>query len=515
MQNHIAVYPLRLFSPPAAQTDDSIAVMWDKPANASSTALYRVYVNGEAHGTCSCTDYTITGLDFEQDYELSVQGIAEDGTVISSSNNLTVKTLSRADLFDITDFGAVGDGQTVNTASIQAAIDACTPNGKVYIPAGIFVTGALYLKSHMTLYLAEGAVLLGSTDIADYPLMQYRFEGLETTCYASLINTKDNNGERLSHITIAGSGKIDANGSVLRKQQTAEKKGKPGRAVCLRNTDHVYLQGITVRQSPAWCVHLIYCNHISINQIQIHTRYDENGQMYEGICNGDGLDPDSSGDIYIFHSMIASQDDCIAVKSGRNEEGRKVGIPSENIRITNCRFNSGFGVAMGSEMSGGVRNVLVQDCCFHDAFSIGSIKCPRGRGGIVENIRYEDCTLSNTNPHFHDCEWFRGAIYIDNFYSHITFDADKAEEVSDGTPVIRDIVFKNITLDTIGGNAVYMAGLPERPLYNICLENIYAHGKCGLKASHIRGLTLHQVVVKSQEDEDYILHDTEFSSRRP
>lgn len=508
INNDIDFVPLNLLSPPAAQTESSIALVWDKPKKSSEIVAYRVYVKGKMEAICKSTDYTVTNLTCSQEYEAFVCAVLKNGEISLKSNNIRIATKPEAELFDITSFGAAGDGSTMNTEAIQKAIDACTPGGKVYIPKGTFLSGAIFLKSNMTLYIEEGGTLLGSGDLADYPLFKYRWEGLETICYASLINTSISNNERLKNITIEGLGKINASGSILREKTTAENKAKPGRAVCLRNVDNVYLKDITVRQAPAWCVHLIYCNNVSANNIKIYTKVDEFGNKYN-FPNGDGLNPDSTSNVYIFNSMIASQDDCIAIKSGRDAEGRKVGIPSENIRITNCRFRSGFGVAVGSEMAGSVRNVFVQDCDFQDAYSIGSIKAPRGRGGIVENIRYEDITFRNYDLSHKDCRWFRGAIYIDQFYSHETFDANKTEEFNEGTSIIRDITFKNIILDTIAGNAVYLTGLPESPLQNIKLENVNAIGKYGLKANNIKGLVMDNVSVVSREDENYMFNNVE------
>ena len=377
---------------------------------------------------------------------------------------------------------------------------------------GIFLSGAIFLKSNMTLYLEDGAVLMGSPDTKDYPLMEYRFEGMEKLCYASLVNTKSQT-ERLSNITIAGPGTINANGEKLFRAEMDEKAGIRGRAVCIRNVDNLYLQDVTVRQSPAWCVHLIYCNNVSINNVQVYTKYDENGVRYKDIFNGDGIDPDSCSNVYIFNSLIASQDDCIAIKSGRDKEGRAVGIPCENIRITDCIFNSGFGVAIGSEMSGGVRNVLVKDCEFNDTFSIGTVKAPRGRGNVIENITYENITHKNFSTDHKDCRWFRGAIYVDQYYSHETFDVDAAEPVDEGTAIIRDITFKDIELETVGGNAVYLAGLPESPLINITLDNVTAKGKRGMKAMNIDGLCMKDVTVVSCEDDAYYLKNVKESKR--
>lgn len=506
-KNSKDINSLKLIVPPASQTETSIALVWEKPVYSTDITVYQIYVNGEIQGISECTDYTVADLKCTQEYEVFICAIFKSDEQSLKSNTVKVRTKPQAETIDITSFGAVGDGGTKNTVAIQNAINACAFGGKVYVPKGIFLTGALFLKSNMTLFIEEGGVLLGSDGTADYPLMQYRFEGLETNCYASLINTEGNANERLENITIAGPGKIDANGSKLRKKELAENKGKPGRAVCIRNVDYVYLHDITVKQSPAWCVHLIYCKHVSVNRIKIYTKWDEEGKRYLDIANGDGLNPDSSSDIFIFHSMIASQDDCIAIKSGRNEEGRRVGIPSENISITNCRFRSGFGVAIGSEMSGGVRNVLVQDCVFEDVYSVASIKAPRGRGGIVENIKYEDITHYNYNLEHKDCEWFRGAVYIDQFYSHISFDADKSEEVNEGTSTIRDIIFRNIRLDTLTGNAIYLTGLPESPLRDIQLDNVHAVGKYGLKGNNIKNLTMNNVSVDSREDEKYMFHN--------
>ena len=132
-----------------------------------------------------------------------------------------------------------------------------------------------------------------------------------------------------------------------------------------------------------------------------HTKYDENGNKY-GIFNGDGIDIDSCRNVKITSSLIASQDDCIAVKSGRNEFGRRAGIPSENITIEDCVFKSGFGVAIGSEMSGGVSNVFVRNCEFENTHSIASVKAPRGRGAYIKNIHYENCSLINHSTEHSD-----------------------------------------------------------------------------------------------------------------
>lgn len=516
--------PQNLLCPPASCTDNGIAVVWDEPELADEIAGYQVYINGHRYHEFALreehkrelidtihTDYTMQNLAVGLEYSIEVCAVLKSGEVSLCCESLKVRTLPKKGKVDITDFGAVGDGVTLNTKDIQRAIDTCPEGGIIFVPSGVFLTGALFLKSNVTLYLDKGAILLGSDKINDYPLMTYRFEGKEQLCYASLINTKDSvRGERLSNIGIEGYGVINASGEALFKVEMKEAAGVRGRAICIRNTDNVYLRGITVRQSPAWCVHLICCNNVSINNVRVYTKYDENGKIYKDIFNGDGIDPDSCSNVYIFNSLIASQDDCIAIKSGRDEEGRAIGVPCQNIRITNCTFESGFGVAIGSEMSGGIRNVLVKDCKFTDTFSVGTVKAPRGRGNIIENINYENISYKNRDTEHKDCRWFRGAIYVDQFYGHEKFDINSQEEVNEGTPVIQNLTFKNIEIETIGGNAIYLAGLPESPLKNISLLNISAIGRKGMKAYNVSGLAMENVTVKSNEDEDYIFEKVSF-----
>lgn len=400
--------------------------------------------------------------------------------------------------YNITDYGALSDGKTICTEAIQRAIDICGKGDTVYIPAGVWRSGALYLKSDMTLFLEKGAKLLASDNIEDFPVMGYPFEGYDQLCYASLINT---DGAPYHDITIDGNGGIiDANGAILFAKEMAECKGKRGRICCIRNTKNLTIKNVVLRQSPAWGLHLIFCENILLDNIEVHTKFDENGKAYDGIYNGDGIDIDSCKDVQIRNSLIASQDDSIAVKSGRDVWGRRVGIPSENIIIENCSIKSGFGVAMGSEMSGGIKDVYVRNCTFNNVYSIASIKAIRGRGSYIRNIHYENCTLVNRDTQYGDTQWFRGALYIDGFYGYAEFDADIPVDNDETTPIIEDIYFKNISIDTISGNAVYFMGLPEMHYRNIHMENVKAHGKYGMKVKNIDNLDMVNVEVTSDVD---------------
>lgn len=402
-------------------------------------------------------------------------------------------------VLDIIEYGAIADGVSVCTKEIQRAIDLCPKNGVVKIPKGTFRSGALYLKSHMTLHLEEGARLLGSDNVADYPVKGYPYEGLDQLCYASLLNT---DGAPYENITIEGKGIIDGNGKALFVEEIKDERVKRGRTACIRNTKGLVITGVTFRQSPAWCLHLVYCKDVTVDGIEIHTKFDEQGEKY-GIYNADGMDIDSCQDVVVKNCLIASQDDCIAVKSGRNEDGRRVGIPSKHILIKDCKFLSGFGVAMGSEMSGGVEDVDVRNCVFENAFSIASVKAIRGRGSYIRDVHYENCTISNQSTEYGDTQYFRGAIYIDGFYGAAEFDADEKVVVDEGTPIIENISFRDIKINTIAGNAIYLCGLPEQYFRNIHFENVQAHGKYGMKVKNIDNLQLTNVHVTCDEGDAY------------
>lgn len=428
---------------------------------------------------------------------------------------------------NILDFGADKSGERLSTAAIQSAIDACPTGGCVVVPEGVFVSGAIFLKSHMTFHLEKGAVIRGSDHTAHFPIHTYRWEGRETLCYSSLLNAgigvtdkafaqeglmrgtaeSDSTIYEINNLIIEGEGVVDANGVTLFRKEMDEKNGARGRGLCIRNASDVSISGVTIRQSPAWCLHLINCRNVKIDNVKIHTKYDEEGNRYQEIFNGDGIDCDSCREVTITNSLIESQDDCIAIKSGRDEEGRKAAMASENIHISNCRFESGFGVAIGSEMSGGVRNVTVRHCVFRNTFSIGSVKTCRGRGGVIENILFEDVELLNQDSEHKDCKWFRGGIYVDSYYSNEEISKEPMP-VTEETPLIQNITFRNAKVDTCGGNAIYISGLPEMYCKNIVLENVTAIGTYGMKAFFTHGLKMKNVVVTAREGEAYQFEET-------
>jgi hypothetical protein len=231
-------------------------------------------------------------------------------------------------------------------------------------------------------------VLKGSTAVADYePLILNRFEGWELETYASLITAGrlDHSGPaNVRNISIRGGGRISGGGQALAEAMIAARglRGR-GRLICLMNAANVEIQGLTLDEPPCWTLHYIYSENVSCHGLTIRSE----------VRNGDGIDPDSSRDSYIFNCTFDTGDDCIAIKSGKNPEGNTVNRPTENVQIVDCHFVRGHGISIGSEISGGVRGVLVEDCVAGDLLNGLQIKATKDRGNIVEDVTVRDCDL--------------------------------------------------------------------------------------------------------------------------
>ena len=349
-----AINQFNLLVAPGTLSENSLALLWDKQHGAPNI-IYQISLDGKVHGTTGKTNYTIENLTPNTWYTVSVN---IKGNNAAGLNTIRFKTKTRGKVYNILDFGAKGDGIASNTKAIQAAIDACSAGGTVYIPKGTFVSGALYLKSNMTLLIEEGAVLKGSTVVEDYlPMILNRFEGWELKTYASLLNagTLNRNGTyNVKDLRITGKGTISGGGKKLGDAMIkASGIRSRGRLVCLMNCQNISLSDLTITEPPCWTIHYIYSNNVTCQNLNIIT---------VNIRNGDGIDPDSSTDAYIFNCTFDTGDDCIAIKSGKNPEGFFVAKPTKNVRITYCDFKRGHGISIGSEMSGGVSDVLVQDC---------------------------------------------------------------------------------------------------------------------------------------------------------
>lgn len=448
-------------------------------------------------------------------------------------------------LFSIADFGAVGDGQTKNTESFARAIEACSKagGGRVVVPAGLWLTGPIQLKSRLDLHLQRGAVILFSPDIRDYPLIPKSYEGRPEVRRMSPIT-----GDNLEHIAITGPGIIDGSGHVWRpvkKEKLTERQWKkliasggavessgriwwpsqqalegPQTAADLRkrnaspeeyaaageflrpvmvflvNCSHVLLDGPTFENSPAWNIHPLLCENMIIRNITVRNPWYSQ--------NGDGLDLESCRNVLLYDSCFDVGDDAMCIKSGRDAFGRQRGKPTENVAIWNCTVYHGHGgFTIGSEMSGGVRNILVQNCAFLGTDVGLRFKSTRGRGGVVENIYIRDIFMTDIANE---------AVGFNLFYSMSPPNPEQslsaaAEPVSEKTPCFRKIYLSHIVCRG-AQSAVYMQGLPEMPVQQIELKHLAMSAETGATLIETDQILMSDVVIHADKGPAFGLYNS-------
>jgi polygalacturonase len=407
---------------------------------------------------------------------------------------LHVTAAANLPLCNVRDFGAAGDGQRKDTSAIQSAIDSCAGSGggTVLLPPGRYLTGAIMLKSHITLNVGPGAVMLGSEDPADYPLHDSAYGG-ERKSISSLIYA-----DGVEDITLTGRGTIDGQGQIWWKRQwfafpkknmpqaktpqdLAEARqianGRPRLIEIVRSKD-VVIERLHLINSPSWTVHPQLCEFVRVDGITIENPVPS--------PNTDGINPESCRNVQIMNCRVDVGDDCVTLKSGTNEAGRKMGRPDENITITNCVMLKGHGgVTIGSEMSGGVRNVVVSNCVFQGTDVGIRIKSQRGRGNSVEGLTASNIVMQDV----------RSAFTITTFYQG----SDKPDDVfpvDEGTPKFRDFHFSNITARG-SATAGEVTGLREMPVEDITFSDVHIQAKTGMKISSARNIVFRGVTIEA------------------
>jgi hypothetical protein len=395
---------------------------------------------------------------------------------------------------DVTSFGARGVGTTLTTSAIQQAVDAAAAQGggKVVVPPGRFLTGPIFLKSHVQLELMPGAVLLGSTNIADYAAIDGRWEGVERKVYSSLFT-----GTGLEQVTICGRGIIDGQGAgwweahrktvALRKAkgiQGREPENPPEaplrwprpRIINLYNCTNVLIRDLTLRNSPSWTVHPVYCENVTLDNISITNPADS--------PNTDAVDPDSCRDVRISNCRFDVGDDCIVIKSGYNEDGRRVGIPCEDVLVSGCTFVHGHGgVVIGSEMSGSVRNVVVVNCIFDGTERGLRVKTSLGRGGVVENVRASNLVMRNITD---------AAFSITAAYDREVKDG-AGRAAAEAIPVLRHLHCRGITVAN-ADKVADLSGLPESPLEDFSLRDVQVSScRAGIRCANAKEVILQDI----------------------
>lgn len=437
----------------------------------------------------------------------------------------------KKDTVRITSYGAKADGITLNTKAINDAITACSSKGGgvVLIPAGLWLTGPVVMKSKVNLHLQASAILQFTSDFNAYPLVEGNWEGKNQARNQSPIS-----GDNLESIAITGKGIIDGNGDVwcmvgkdrLTDNQWKKKVASGGlvsadgklwypsektkkaheeklsgviengktlkdfeaikdylrpNLLVLSNCKKVLLDGVIFQNSPAWCLHPLLCEDLTIRNVTVKNP--------EYAQNGDGVDIESCRNVLIEGSTFDVGDDGICIKSGRDEEGRKRGKPTENVVIrNNIVYKAHGGFVIGSEMSGGAKNIFVYDCAFMGTDKGLRFKTARGRGGIVENIYCRNIQMENI---------VQEAIYFDMYYfTKPPKPGEKAEAppVSEATPQFRNFYIDNIVC--LGADkAVFIRGLPEMKVKNIHLSNLTLQADKPIEIIEAENISLQQVKV--------------------
>ncbi len=451
----------------------------------------------------------------------------------------------RKDTFNIVRYGAVADGQTLNSKAINQAIDVCSQagGGTVLIPRGLWLTGPIVLKSNVNLHVAKGAVLQFSRNHDDYPIIATTWEGEEAfRCQAPI------SGIDLHDIGLTGEGVIDGGGdswrAIKKNKQTDdqwkdliksggvlnEKKdmwfpsesslkgslmeggskinnGKTAadyvavkdflrpNMLSLTRCNYILIDGVNIQNSPAWTIHPLLCNHVVVKNTTVRN--------YWYAQNSDAIDLESCRNGLLENCSFDTGDDGITIKSGRDEQGRKRGVPTENFIIKGCKvYHAHGGFVIGSEMSGGVRNMFVSNCSFLGTDVGLRFKTARGRGGIVENIYVNDVQMTNI---------LGEAILFDMYYAAkdpVPLSCDRSEKdelpvieakpVSEATPQFRDFYVRNVTC--LGaGTGIKVRGLPEKAVKNILIENTVIESDKGMLCIEADNVNLKNVTLLSKD----------------
>jgi len=367
--------------------------------------------------------------------------------------------------FNVRSFGALGNGITKDTKAIQRTIDECAlrGGGSVILSGGTFLSGSLILKSGVSLEVRKDAWLQGSADLNDYPVIIARWEGIMRPSRRALISA-----DHADNITICGGGTISADGSTGKWRPPAPRGPMLIEPISCSN---VLIHDLTLRQYYMWTVHPTYCTGVSVRNVAFETR----------LGNSDGIDPDSCRRVVIDSCRFHTGDDNISIKSGKGIEGAQQGIPCEDITISNCLFEWGISsIALGSELSGGIRNVHILNCRCVGGSAALYLKTRAGRGGYVEDVVAENLDVG-PEP----------LLLLETSYRY-TPDTQGILGI-EGITCFRNITVKNVQFN--GKKAVTVLGAAEKPVDGLLLESI--RGTCqdswilsNAKNVHLRDICL-------------------------
>jgi polygalacturonase len=361
---------------------------------------------------------------------------------------------------NVLDFGAKGDGATKDTAAIQKALDACTAagGGTVFVPEGVYLTGSLTIGADTTLQLSGHANILGSPDLEDYPVVNIRWEGEFREGHRALISATD-----AANVAIIGGGAIF--GPPISLSHLRNPRGPA--LLELTGCTNALLENFTTQYQQLWSIHVLFCNNFTARGLTIRTVN----------ANGDGLDIDSCDGVLIERCDINTGDDAISLKSGRGLAAQNLNRPTQNVVIRDCRLQSSIYAALGlgTEMSGGIRNVKLQNCVISGRQNAIYIKSRDGRGGFMENISGENLTVLKS-PTFIGIDLMKKGIQATD---PVPGDVEK-------WPRVHNLSFKNIQVQDVGDLVEGIYVPPARPIDGFTLADI--SGTCS-RAISIANMT--------------------------
>nr|WP_321411100.1 glycoside hydrolase family 28 protein [uncultured Carboxylicivirga sp.] len=417
-------------------------------------------------------------------------------------------SFAQSGFINIKEAGGDSSGKNVCSKIIAESIDQLSKSGggEIFFPAGLYLSGPIEIKSNITLNIAEGAVLKFTDDFDDYlPMITSRWEGVRVKTFKSNIYAHN-----ASNITLKGRGKIDGSGkkwwdlwmnisrgektntkwekifaeendSLLKHNQYIQKMGRFLRPPLFMPYEckNVRVEGLTFQNPPFWTLMPVFSENVTIDGITILNP--------DNSPNTDGIDPSSCRNVHISNSHISVGDDCIVIKSGRDEDGRDAGRPTENITITNCTMLDGHGgVVIGSEMSGSVRRVTISNCVFQGTDRGIRIKTMRGRGGVVEDVRVSNIVMYDI---------VKEGVML-NMHYHET----PEEPVSERTPAIKNIFISNIRINK-AKQAVNILGLTERDVTNVTFNDVFADTEKGIYGDHASNIQFVNLQIEAKKSE--------------
>lgn len=477
--------------------------------NASRRAFLRALGNGA--GAMLVAPSLLAGLTGCRSYvrESDEYGVIGWDRVPEILRRIVPPTFAARD-FDVTRYGARGDGATDCTTAFRDVVAACNAagGGRVVVPAGRFLTGPIHLRSNVNLHVSRDATIAFSQDPRAYlPAVFTRWEGMELMGYSPLIYAFEQ-----ENVAVTGEGTLDGQADAQHwwpwkgNADSGYRKGDPnqvsartrlmqmmeqGEPVARRSfadgsylrpqfiqpyrCRNVLIEGVAIVNSPMWEVHPVLCTNVTVRGVRITTHGP----------NNDGCDPESCRDVLIESCLFDTGDDCIAIKSGRNADGRRLAAPTENVIVRNCRMKDGHGgVTIGSEISGDVRHVYVERCEM-DSPNLDRalrLKTNAMRGGVLEHIYMRDVTVGQLAD---------AVLQVDFLYE----EGDKGPFL----PVVRDIEMRNVTSrkSTYG---LYLHGFPTAPITNVRVQDcVFADVAKGNVVEHVSGLALTRVKINGRD----------------